>query len=298
MAIDITGTNGDDVLNASPANPAASVNVTGLSGYDTIYGSTNADTLFGNAGNDVIYGNGGSDTIFGGQGNDYLQVDGVSPTTTESEFAIRTKVVGGQGLDAIYITPGFVGQVTVFGGSESADTQDQGDDIDVYLGTNSYAEIYSNGGNDSVYLDATTRDIAGELTSRFYVHGGQGNDQINGYAGTNSTIYGGVGADSISVSAVNSVTVYGGNGNADAVDGSDQIYVSVYNDEFVADGTHPTALITATAATITSRSTATAMTAPRPASTAARASIRSMPAISVTTATSRVALARTSSRRR
>ncbi|RIX99204.1 calcium-binding protein [Aureimonas flava] len=244
MAIDITGTNGDDVLNDAPANPAASVNVTGLAGFDTIYGSTNADTLFGNAGDDEIYGNGGSDTIYGGQGNDYLEIDGIAGSTTESELAIRAKVVGGQGLDTIVIAPGFVGQVTVYGGSESADAQDQGDNITVNLGTNSYAEIYSNGGNDFVELGGSVREIAGELSSRFYVHAGQGNDQVYGFAGSDSTIYGGVGADIVDVGALNAITVYGGNGNTDAVDGNDQIFVSIGTDDFVADDFVPTALIT------------------------------------------------------
>ncbi|WP_279479042.1 calcium-binding protein [Aureimonas sp. SK2] len=263
MATTINGTIGNDTINSAgspvglrtnPFSVAESIVAFGNSGFDRIYGSTNADEIYGNTGDDTILGNGGSDKLYGGQGNDDIYVTGVAASTTEPALGVKALAVGGQGQDEIYVggytesrESGsgfggvFTGSVTVFGGAESNDVSDQGDLIVANLDVNSSATIYGNGGNDTIYADATNRSIAGDLTSKFYIHGGQGNDDIYGDVGTGSTVIGGLQTDYISIDATNSVTIYGGNGTDSAQDGNDTIYADVYKDGFLT--TDPTASI-------------------------------------------------------
>ncbi|HYO61007.1 MAG TPA: calcium-binding protein [Actinomycetota bacterium] len=65
-ACDVTGTDGDDVLEGS----GAAEKICGFGGDDTIRGGGGNDVIGGGAGNDVMRGNGGNDTVRGGAGRD------------------------------------------------------------------------------------------------------------------------------------------------------------------------------------------------------------------------------------
>jgi Ca2+-binding RTX toxin-like protein len=62
----ITGNNGDNELNGTPAADV----ICGLGGNDTIRGLDGNDEIRGGPGNDTLYGGNGSDQVFGEDGND------------------------------------------------------------------------------------------------------------------------------------------------------------------------------------------------------------------------------------
>lgn len=50
--------------------------INGDSGYNSLFGTQDADEIYGLAGNDRLYGEGGNDTLDGGPGDDVLAGDG------------------------------------------------------------------------------------------------------------------------------------------------------------------------------------------------------------------------------
>ncbi|MCF6444321.1 calcium-binding protein [Nereida sp. MMG025] len=81
MPVTLTGTIGDDLLDADFAETTQTVVLEGLDGDDLLIGSsdrdvlkggTGDDTLRGEDGNDVLRGNQGNDTILLGKGNDVV----------------------------------------------------------------------------------------------------------------------------------------------------------------------------------------------------------------------------------
>jgi Ca2+-binding RTX toxin-like protein len=78
----ITGTAGNDTINASAASGAGTFqggggddSLLGGSGNEVLDGGSGNDTLYGGAGNDSLAGGAGDDLILGGDGNDTLQGD-------------------------------------------------------------------------------------------------------------------------------------------------------------------------------------------------------------------------------
>jgi uncharacterized delta-60 repeat protein len=69
-AIRITGLAGDDLIDASAATVAVSVDAG--DGNDSVLGGSGDDSLLGGAGHDTLFGGNGHDTLRGGDGNDYL----------------------------------------------------------------------------------------------------------------------------------------------------------------------------------------------------------------------------------
>jgi Ca2+-binding RTX toxin-like protein len=90
----ITGTPFSDTVTANRTSskvvggPATTGNdtISGLGGFDTLYGGSGNDVIDGGADGDFLYGGFGDDTLLGGDGNDYLR--------------------GGAGDDILYDGPG------------------------------------------------------------------------------------------------------------------------------------------------------------------------------------------------
>lgn len=73
-ATTVTGTNGNDTIDCTSANPGKTIN--GNGGNDTITGTSFNDTINGGVGNDVLSGGLGSDTLSGSAGDDNLSGPG------------------------------------------------------------------------------------------------------------------------------------------------------------------------------------------------------------------------------
>ncbi len=85
---DITGTGGDDVIDASQS-PGSDV-ICGLGGDDEIDAGAGADTVRGGAGRDTITGATGGDTLRGGEGRDSI-----------TDHAGKDRLYGGPGRDEL-----------------------------------------------------------------------------------------------------------------------------------------------------------------------------------------------------
>ncbi len=98
----ITGTNGDDTINAGEGNNQ----VFGLAGKDTITAGSGDDQIDGGSGDDIIWAGSGDDRIFGGAGNDILagegsddRIEGGNGNDTLIGGAGNDKLTGGLGSD-------------------------------------------------------------------------------------------------------------------------------------------------------------------------------------------------------
>jgi Ca2+-binding RTX toxin-like protein len=79
----VTGTTGDDILyGTSDADT-----ITGDTGNDKLFGFAGNDTLDGGDGSDMLDGGAGADTMTGGIGNDYYYVDDAGDIVTEASAA-------------------------------------------------------------------------------------------------------------------------------------------------------------------------------------------------------------------
>lgn len=89
----ITGNNGDNVLNGTPAYDV----ICGLGGDDRIRSLGATDRILGGAGNDVLYGGEGDDLVFGQENDDIVNTkDGVEGNDV---------AVGGSGKDSCRTDP-------------------------------------------------------------------------------------------------------------------------------------------------------------------------------------------------
>lgn len=89
----ITGNNGDNVLNGTPAYDV----ICGLGGDDRLRGFGATDRILGGAGNDVLYGGVGDDLVFGQENDDIVNTkDGVDGNDV---------AVGGSGSDSCRTDP-------------------------------------------------------------------------------------------------------------------------------------------------------------------------------------------------
>ena len=131
----------------------------------------NGDKIYGGGGNDAVFAGGGDDLIYGGVGNDHLQGNGGNDALDGGPG--NDVVKGGDGADSLV---GGNDKDTLSGGSGN-------DTID------SFAEVFDQGRNDSIY--STALDL---------VYGDAVTDTLVGYATNNytDTLYGGGGTDSLS----------------------------------------------------------------------------------------------------
>ncbi|CCK80813.1 putative calcium-binding hemolysin protein [Desulfobacula toluolica Tol2] len=151
MSEDITGTNGDDIIDGQGGDD----NIDGGAGSDTIYGGPGHDNLHGGSGDDnlyggddwdVIFGGTGDDTIFGGTDDDYLYGQEGNDTLD-----------GGDGSDFLYAD---IGNDTLIGGS--------GDD-----------HLYGDEGSDTLSGGAGNDFIKGGIGDDVYLFGiGDGQDTL------------------------------------------------------------------------------------------------------------------------
>jgi Ca2+-binding RTX toxin-like protein len=166
--IEITGGDGDNVINLTNINAALfsfvdpvsggtmPITVDGGHGHDTISGSTDLDdTLVGGDGDDVINGGIGANHLDGGDGNDLL--------------------TGGEGNDLLI---GEDGQDTLLAGNGD-DTLDGGNGYDSLLGHAGSDSIDGGHGRDTI-LGGDDSDTINGNDGRDWISGGSGDDSLTG----------------------------------------------------------------------------------------------------------------------
>lgn len=221
--MDITGTNGRDVLNGT----AASDRIFGLGDNDYINGGEGADTLDGGAGNDTIYGLSGADSILGGEGNDSL--DGGENGDWILGGAGNDTLIGGGGTDTLDGGDGL--DVAVYFENRTALVVDMATGLVSFPGQSWPSErliaiegVWTGWGNDLITGDGRANDLRGSSGNdtitggggNDWIEGGRDSDTLDGGAG-NDTIYGAGSAYSYDV---NGDLILGGAGN-DQLFGSD-----------------------------------------------------------------------------
>ncbi|MEO1618811.1 MAG: hypothetical protein AAFV88_23370, partial [Planctomycetota bacterium] len=211
--IEISGTNGDDHLEASTYNRGGVV-IKGLGGDDALFGGQGNDVLIGGAGKDSLQGRAGDDTLdgstgeltmpfglsaenmvdrlygqdgndllighydrlYGGNGNDKLQ------SADDRPFSFNHYLSGEAGNDVIY-------------GSYRADTIHGGTGNDRLYGYGGNDKLYGNSGDD--YLSGGSgNDLLSGSSGNDRIHGGSGDDTLYGSSG-NDRLYGNAGNDSL-----------------------------------------------------------------------------------------------------
>ena len=150
----VTGSSGDDLLNASITQDI----LDGSVGNDTLNGSTGIDKLLGGSGQDSIYGLDNDDYIEGGTGNDTIEPG-----------AGNDLVFGGGGDDILIaefdsnIIYGNAGndRIEIKGGIDNELTGGDGDDTYAISENWGTAEIFDgkNGGNDTIDFSGVTTTL-------------------------------------------------------------------------------------------------------------------------------------------
>jgi Ca2+-binding RTX toxin-like protein len=237
--IGVQGTTGDaDLIYAGAGNDT----VFSGAGNDIVYGGTGNDSIFTGTGNDTVYGGDGSDTIYGGTGNDVLfgdagddVIDGGADNDTISGGAGNDTIIGGLGSD------------TLFGGG----------DRDTFVMSDEFGQdsiFGGEGGDDHDVIDGSgligdttvsfTANEAGTLisggnsatfTQIEEIRTGAGNDTIDASVTTGGvTVAAGAGNDTI-FGGLGSDLIYGGDGN-DTITfgaGADTVYGGTGSDTFL-----------------------------------------------------------------
>ncbi|MBB4953988.1 Ca2+-binding RTX toxin-like protein [Agrobacterium vitis] len=236
------GTSGNDVMDYSNyAYPQPAdwpehqqwIELNGLAGNDTIYGSSNNDGINGGEGNDTLYGNDGQDALSGGNGTDYLYGGNGDDYLTGD--AGNDYLYGGNGVDWIvggdgndYMSGG-AGDDTFVGGT-GADTMLGGAGDDVFFGDAGNDIITGEAGNDRLW--------AGSGNDQ-YQFNGQGIDIINdgvtntGQARTDATYDT---ADSLSVSyTLSQLYLYGNTTNGLVITSASDVADGIVDNAVVID---------------------------------------------------------------
>jgi Ca2+-binding RTX toxin-like protein len=127
-----------------------------LSGSDTLYGSSYADTLLGYGGNDLINGDDGNDSISGGLGND--TINGGADSDEIAGDAGNDLINGGADVDFI-------------SGGAGNDILRGGDDSDVIIGGDGNDVLYGDAGSDYLYGDLGKDTLYGGSESDYFIFG-------------------------------------------------------------------------------------------------------------------------------
>lgn len=212
----VTGTSGNDLIDATDGVTASADSITGLAGNDTIVGLAGNDSIWGGSGNDSVDGGADADSIFGEEGDDTLI--GGTGTGLDSLFGgLGNDVLfGGAGTDSL---SGGDGNDTFFGGADG-DRIDGGSGLDVL-------NLSGAGGNLNIDLNSSTITSAEGVDTIISIEGligGTGADSLAGNASDNY-LEGGSGTDSLV-----------GNDGADTLVGGagiDQLYGGLGNDTFI-----------------------------------------------------------------
>ena len=165
----VSGTSGNDVINASyvgdPDGDRIDNNdglgVQGTTGdADLIYAGAGNDTVVAGAGNDIIFGGDGDDSVLGWAGDDRVDLGDGNDSfgTWGNDSAGNDSVAGGNGNDTIIggagndILRGEAGNDALSGGMGS-DTLDGGDGADVFWITDDHEADVISGGEGGIDSD-------------------------------------------------------------------------------------------------------------------------------------------------
>lgn len=191
----VVGSNYDDFISASSANPLATDNIfNGLGGNDSLLGGRGNDTLYGGDGQDMIYGQQGDDLLYGEAGNDFMRGGSGNDTLD-----------GGAGFDRVSFFP--TGSDTVASGVTvslllQGVAQDTGQGMDTLVGIEALSGTPFNdsltGDNNANWLVSADFDGAGGDDQ---LYGLGGNDLLEVAAG-NHILDGGTGFDTLSFNAL------------------------------------------------------------------------------------------------
>ncbi|MBD2207878.1 calcium-binding protein [Calothrix sp. FACHB-1219] len=246
----LTGTSGNDTINASQALLTDRTFLFGNEGNDTIIGSRGLDQIYGGSGNDSIVGgagfnflrgNDGNDTLIGGNdnnnleggaGNDLVQGGTGRDTFVDSAFdgAGDDRYIGGAGDDYLFINGdnnfelfSFVNEPSksqLKGGKFAIGTNldDSATGTDTLEGIET-VEIHGGNGSNRIDANRAFQDVI--------LNGRDGNDVLLGGKG-NDTLLGGLGNDNLNGGA--------GNDRLDASLGNDSIAGGVGNDTLLGSG--------------------------------------------------------------
>jgi hypothetical protein len=175
-------------------------------------GDAGNNTLTSGSGNDKLIGGAGSDTLNGGDGNDVFQIaHGYDFSTPAGRSYGNDTLNGGSGTDRMFynVTNGYGVQINFATGQATG-----GDGEGSVLTLNSIE--WADG---TAFADTFTGSGANE-----FFRGFQGNDSINGGAGTDTAIFTGARASySITTQSNGSIVVSGGNDGADTLTGIERL---------------------------------------------------------------------------
>lgn len=176
--INITGTNGSDVLQGGNAYGEV---IMGLAGEDTIYGGAGDDQITGGTGNDMLYGGDGYDTYYfnQGDGQDVINESYLSRSAIIFGAGLinQLSISGGGSQDIIYSFGNGADRVTVKAGSYASDI------TFINNGTAQADNIIGGMYSDYIYGFAGNDTIAGGYGSD-WIYGGDGDDLLDGYSFT------------------------------------------------------------------------------------------------------------------
>lgn len=221
VAMDVTGTSGDDTIYGSTKNDVinggagrdqieANEGNDVVNGGDEVGGYYGGDTIYGGSGNDTVHGNSGADSLYGDAGDDKLYGD------SEND-----RLVGGEGNDEL---DGGSGDDTIEDGSGNNVLRGgDGDDTlntSYSSGANVFNQLDGGAGNDKIYAGGSDDVI-----------GGDGDDTIHystrsGYS-RDATVSGGNGSDNFNVyfdNVNNIINLVGGNGSDTFAIGNSAFY--------------------------------------------------------------------------
>ena len=209
----ISGTAGNDVINASYIEPIAG-GTDRVDNNDGGYGGTvgDGDYIQAQAGNDSVSSGAGIDYVFGGTGND--TIDG----------GAGADLLAGDDGDDRFVLTGTFGNDTITGGEA---TETSGDRIDLSTVTTGVTVTFSATETGSLTDGTSTASFsevenftltaladtfnAAAAAGAVSVDGGAGNDSLTGGAGNDSLI-GGAGNDTLTGGAGNDA-LFGGDGD-------------------------------------------------------------------------------------
>ena len=225
----ITGTDGDDTINAS-AWTGGGISIFGLAGVDVLRGGSGNDYIDAGQDDDSLYGNGGHDDLRGGLGNDTLEGGDGDDYVDWYDYYVNgyayengaDQLLGGAGDDWIYST-----QVDTFQGGADYDRTNLNlvsnvliSDTSITLGVATFSHeteewYYIYGTENADTIDASAWTGPGIAIYGYggddVLKGGAGNDLLLGYQG-NDTIEGNDGHDDLR-GGEDSDTLDGGAGN-------------------------------------------------------------------------------------
>ena len=255
------GANGDDLLHGELGNDklygdAGNDQLFGAEGEDALYGGIGNDTLSGGSDNDQLYGENGDDTLIGGAGNDtlsggsgndtYVFAKGWGQDTIENEWYKNESDV-----DTIHFSDILPSELLVrnLNGDMVIQRLNSTDQINVsyqFAGYDRHTVSQITFADGSTWnIDTINKmavkgtdgdDFIRGVTSADIIHGGEGDDTIEGtYGGYEASaqnqIFGGAGNDTLSGSGL----LDGGIGD-DFISGEGQLYGGDGNDTLVGSG--------------------------------------------------------------